>query len=116
MAQPRHYLAHYPDARFDLIELDGAPIGRLYVQRTSDEIRVIDIALLPECRGRGLGGALLQGILDEAGATGRPVRLHVERWNPAQRLYRRLAFIECGEGDGIYTPMEWAPAQVKMAS
>jgi ribosomal protein S18 acetylase RimI-like enzyme len=71
------------------------------------EIRLVDIALLPEHRGRGIGGALLRGLLDEGAVSGRRVSMHVERSNPALRLYERLGF-ERVKDDGIYWLMEWS--------
>src|SRR5690348_16787850 len=47
-AQDKHYRAHYAGATYDVILVDGVPAGRLYVYRTPREIRVMDIALLPE--------------------------------------------------------------------
>jgi GNAT superfamily N-acetyltransferase len=55
--QDVHYRRHYPDASFEVIEVDGEPAGRLYVNRRDEEIRIIDIALLPGFRGRGIGAA-----------------------------------------------------------
>ena len=83
--------------------LDSEPIGRLYVARWKDEIRIMDIALLPEYRNGGIGGGLLRDLLEEAAATSRRLTIHVQRYNPALRLYRRLglsrsakpAFISC---------------------
>ncbi|MDG4550378.1 MAG: GNAT family N-acetyltransferase [Candidatus Contendobacter sp.] len=100
-AQDHHYRTHYPGARLDLIVLDDEPIGRLYVARWKDEIRIMDIALLPEHRNRGIGGRLLRELLEEAAATGRRLTIHVERYNPALRLYRRLGFAPVGE-TGVY--------------
>jgi len=105
-AQSADYAANYPDAAFLVLLVGGTPAGRLYVDRRSDEVRIIDIALLPEHRGAGVGGALLRGILAEAAAAGKAVRIHVERMNPALRLYERLGFRRTGE-DGIYFLMEW---------
>jgi len=65
-AQHRHYQEHFGNARFDLILKDGEPIGRLYVNRRPDEIRVIDIALMPELRGHGIGSRLMEQLIDEA--------------------------------------------------
>ena len=65
-AQHQHYQKHFANAGFDLILLDETPIGRLYVDRQDDEIRIVDIALLPEHRGRGIGGHIMRDILDEA--------------------------------------------------
>lgn len=107
-AQHHHYQSQYPNARFDVIVADGEDVGRLYVAPVSGEVRLMDIALLPQHRNRGIGRALVQDVLDEASRQGRRVSLHVEAQNPAKRLYARLGFIEAGE-DGIYQRMEWAP-------
>jgi RimJ/RimL family protein N-acetyltransferase len=108
-AQHTHYQQHYPSARFDVIELGGRPIGRLYVDRRPDEILIVDISLLPACRGAGIGTGILRGLLAEAAATVRPTRIHVELTNPAQRLYRRLGFVLIADR-GVYRLMECAPA------
>ena len=107
-AQRRYYLSTYQDARFDIIEQEETPVGRLYVHRLHDEIRVIDIALLPEHRGRGLGGGLLRAVLEEAAAVGKSVYVSVERFNPAMRLYQRLGFVAI-TNDGVYRLMKWSP-------
>jgi ribosomal protein S18 acetylase RimI-like enzyme len=106
-AQDRYYQERYPDTAFLVVERDGAPIGRLYVDREPEEIRLIDIALLPKHRGAGIGGALLADLLDEARRTGRVVRIHVETFNPAMRLYERLGFRRIEER-GVYWLMEWS--------
>lgn len=111
-AQHKYYMEHFPRAAFDLILLDGDPIGRLYIDRRDDEIRLIDIALLPEHRGGGHGGAIMNNILAEGGQAGLLVRIHVEHNNPAMRLYRRLGF-EKIEEQGVYHLMEWAPERLK---
>ncbi len=107
-AQTAHYREHYPDAYQAVIEVDGAPVGRLYLDRRTDEIRIVDIALLPEARGHGVGAHLLRRVLEEGAARGVPVRIHVERFNRALGLYRRLGFSEIGES-GVHVFMEWTP-------
>ncbi len=116
-AQSRHYREHFADASFDLIELDGVPIGRLYVYRGEHEFNIIDIALMPDCRGRGIGGFYLRSVLDEARAAGCAVVIHVEQNNPAMRLYLRLGFKRV-KAVGIYWFMRWcdAPNQENTAS
>lgn len=107
-AQHHHYQKYYPEASFDLV-LDGEePIGRLYVSRWEREIRLVDVALVPAARGRGIGTALLRDLLAEGERTGKTVSIHVERFNPALRLYRRLGFREIEE-KGPYYLMEWRP-------
>jgi ribosomal protein S18 acetylase RimI-like enzyme len=107
-AQDRHYREHYAGASLDVVEWDGAPAGRLYVARWTDEIRIIDIALLPEFRGRGIGTRLLRGLLDEAARARRRVSIHVEKHNPALRLYARLGFAPIADR-GVYLLMEATP-------
>ena len=107
-AQHEHYQKHYPNARFDLILSNDKPIGRLYLDNWDDEYRLIDIALLPEYRNRGLGSRLLQQILQQAASEDKAVRIHVEHFNPALRLYQRLGF-RLLEDKGVYQFMEWQP-------
>lgn len=107
-AQHGYYQEHYEDSHFDVILHDGEPVGRLYVARWDDELRVIDIALLPEHQRQGLGTALLRKLMAEAHAGGKPVRIHVEHNNPALGLYRRLGFKRTGD-TGVYWLMECAP-------
>jgi ribosomal protein S18 acetylase RimI-like enzyme len=105
-AQDRHYRANYPGATFDVIEVDGEPAGRLYVHRGPAEIRIMDIALAPAFRGRGIGTGLLRELMEEAAGSGRSLSIHVELNNPARRLYERLGFVPAGE-HGVYVLMRW---------
>jgi ribosomal protein S18 acetylase RimI-like enzyme len=107
-AQHRYYQEQFPDASFQIILRDGAPAGRLYLGRWASEIRIIDIALLPEHRNAGIGSALLGEILAEADRAGKPVSIHVERFNPALRLYERLGFTRAGD-NGVYYLLERPP-------
>jgi ribosomal protein S18 acetylase RimI-like enzyme len=121
-AQDRHYHAHYPEARFDVIERAGTPVGRLVVDRKEGVIHLLDIALLPAERGAGLGSALLRELQEEAVVRGSAIVLHVARTNPALRLYSRLGFRVLRE-EAVHVAMEWRPrdeafleAQPKTAS
>jgi ribosomal protein S18 acetylase RimI-like enzyme len=107
-AQDAWYRERYPGATLDVIEVDGVPAGRFYVHRREREIRLMDVALLPEHRGRGIGSALLHDLFAEAAAAGKRVTVHVEEYNPARRLYERLGFKKIGE-HGVYHLMEWRP-------
>lgn len=107
-AQRRHYRTHFPDCAFDVILRDGEPVGRLYLDRRPREYHVVDVALLPEARGQGVGTALFQALFAIAWAERVGVGLSVERSNPAQRLYRRLGFRQTGAG-AVYLALEWRP-------
>ena len=105
-AQHAHWQKHYHDTDWLLVLHDSAPVGRLYLSRWAREHRIVDIALLPEHRGQGLGAALLQDLLDEAGRAGKSLTIHVEKMNPAMSLYRRLGFVKEAE-EGVYDLMRW---------
>jgi GNAT superfamily N-acetyltransferase len=105
-----HYQTYYWDAAFLILERGGEPVGRLYVFRGPRDHRIVDISLLPEVRGAGVGGALLKAVQDEAASQGKSVSIHVEKFNPAQNLYRRLGFREAGD-KGPYWLMEWQPQE-----
>jgi ribosomal protein S18 acetylase RimI-like enzyme len=103
-----------PDAAYDVVLVSGLPVGRFYVNRGTRELSVIDMSLLAAHRGRGIGTALLAGLLREADEKGLPVGLHVERHNPARRLYERLGF-EVVEDLGVHLRLV-RPSQVNTAS
>lgn len=107
-AQHTFYQEHFTQARFDLILLNDEPIGRLYLDRRTEEIRIIDIALLPAYRNGGLGTILLKEVLEAGTAAKLPIRIHVELDNPALHLYQRLGFVQLQE-DGLYYLMERRP-------
>lgn len=107
-AQHKHYQVYYADAAFDIIELDGKPIGRLYLDRRKDEFRIVDIALLPKYRRQGIGSHFMKSVMAESAERGLPVRIHVEHNNPAMNLYLRLGFVQI-DTNGIYHLMEWKP-------
>lgn len=110
LAQYQHYHKHYADADFRIVECEGRSAGRLCVHRQGREIRIVDIALLPEFRGQGLGTRLLEDVLEEGEATGLVVTIHVEKHNPAQRLYQRLGFVPI-EDNGVYWLLERKPSE-----
>jgi ribosomal protein S18 acetylase RimI-like enzyme len=107
-AQDRHYRAHYQGAALDVILVNGEPAGRLYVHRTSHELRVMDIAVLPAFRRRGLGERIFRDLFAEADRDGKRVTIHVEVQNAARRLYDRLGFrvVDEGEPSPVYVLME----------
>jgi ribosomal protein S18 acetylase RimI-like enzyme len=107
-AQHCYYHEQYPDADYLVVQKDDVDIGRIYLHRRADELRLIDIALIPESRNQGLGCQLLRDLLDEGQASALPVRIHVETYNPAMALYLRLGFNPV-EDQGVYQLMEWQP-------
>jgi GNAT superfamily N-acetyltransferase len=107
-AQHQHYQLHYPDAEWLVVERGEKPIGRLYMEEWPSQIRVIDIALIPGSRGEGIGAAILRDVCALARGLGKKVSIHVEKNNPAVRLYHRLGFMPA-EDKGVYDLLEWSP-------
>jgi ribosomal protein S18 acetylase RimI-like enzyme len=95
--QHTQYLQNYKNASFEIILLDKIPIGRLYVDRRTNEIRIIDLSLLTEYRSQGIGSKILKDLIAEANEKNLPLNLHVIQNNPAIRLYERLGFNKVGE-------------------
>jgi ribosomal protein S18 acetylase RimI-like enzyme len=108
-AQQAQYRGHYPNARQDLVVMHGDIIGQIQIAVLDDELRLVDLSLLPEYRNRGFGGALLRDLLEEAADANKRVILHVSQGNPAARLYERYGFSHAGD-QGIYWRMEWVPS------
>jgi len=107
-AQYQHYQLHYPTCEKNIVEKDGKPIGRLWIDEWRDQIRLVDIALTPESRGSGIGTKLLNDVMERGVKAGKPVTIHVEAYNPALRLYERLGFVKV-DTNGVYYLMKWTP-------
>lgn len=104
-AQQNHYREHFPAAAHDLVLVDGQPAGRLYVDRRASEIRILDITLLAAYRGRGIGSALINALIEEATETGKSVSIFVENYNPSRPLFERMGFRQL-EDDGLNLLLE----------
>jgi ribosomal protein S18 acetylase RimI-like enzyme len=89
-AQHAHYSKHRVGSDFRVISRNGEAIGRLYLAHWNSEHRIVDIAFLPAHRRKGLGEALLRDLLDEAAGAAKALSIHVEKFNRAMSLYRRL--------------------------
>ncbi|HEY7404292.1 MAG TPA: GNAT family N-acetyltransferase [Candidatus Angelobacter sp.] len=108
-AQQQWYKMSYEQAEHQIIEHEGASIGRLMVLRKPDSVLLVDIALLPEFRGQGIGGDMIRELIQQCNQQKLPLRLQVLRLNPAQRLYERLGFKTTAE-DQMYLQMEKQPS------
>lgn len=107
-AQTTHYTQFYPAAAWSIVECDGVRAGRLVLDRAVDHLHILDIALMPEFRGRGIGTALLRQVLAEAAARHLPLRLFAFTGERAMGLYLRLGFVPLND-DGIHTELVWRP-------
>ena len=106
--QQEHYQNTFPTASHQIILSSGRPVGRLYIARLEQEIRIVDITLMPSERNAGIGSFLLRGLVDEAGRVGKVIRIYVENYNPSLSLFERLNF-KALEQHGIHLLLEWSP-------
>ena len=109
-AQQDHYAKKYPTASHDIIMSDNRPVGHLYVARLDQEIRIVDITLMPAERNAGIGSRLLEQLLDEANGSGKITSIYVEEFNPSLRLFERLGFSP-SEQHGIHLLLQCNPSQ-----
>ena len=107
-AQQEHYAKHYPAANHDVIMFDGRQVGRLYVARLDQEIRIVDITLLPGERNAGVGSYLINQLLDEADRTDKVTRIYVEEFNPSLNLFNRFNFSPIQQ-DGFHLLLQRTP-------
>lgn len=113
--QHAHFVRHHAKADFWIVE-QAKPLeplhaaGRLYLDRSGESWRIVDISLFAEARGSGLGGALIAWVQEEAAATGKGVALQVAENNPrARALYLRMGFADAGPAAHGHQPMMWRP-------
>ena len=107
-AQSQSYRADFPEARFDVIELDGAPVGYVIVAVSDAQARVVDLAIVPERRGGAIGEAVIKCVAAEAQSRALPLRASVLNGNQGSlRFCRRLGFELIGEPSAFYTELEW---------
>lgn len=107
-AQSQSYAATCPQAAHEIICAEGEPVGRMITDNTADAMILVDIALTPAWRGRGIGTTLVRELQAQCAVLRKPLRLHVAKTNRATRLYERLGFIPVGETE-VYRLMEWNP-------
>ena len=105
--QRREYDTRFPDADYRIIMVDQQPAGRIWVGSDDQQLRLLDIALLPEFQNRGVGTALLESLKTEAENAGKALRHMVFVLNNnADRFYERLGFKKIDDF-GAYKHMEW---------
>jgi GNAT superfamily N-acetyltransferase len=92
--------SHWEEAR--VIEVDGQSAGLWKLWRREDAWWILQVQLMPEHQGRGIGASLIRGLQAEARESGMPLKLMVLKANPALRLYERLGFVVVGDDDHGY--------------
>ena len=105
-SQHAHYHQYYPRGEYLLILLDGRPAGRLYVAEIAEEVRLMDVTLLPGARDARIGTPIIKALMAEAAALNKPLRIYVENYNRSHGLFTRLGFVKIGES-GYSDFLEW---------
>ena len=109
LAQLDHYRKQCPEASYQIIEFRGRPIGRLFVDRRSTEIRILDITLLPEHCGQSIGTPIIRELMAEASRSGRSLSIYLDSFGPASRshsVFSRLGF-KPAESSEFHTLFVW---------
>lgn len=106
-AQHTHYQRYFSKADFCIIEYKNKPIGRLYLLETEEALHIVEISILPLWRNKKLGSSIFNDIMTKASKFGKAVSIHVEKFNPALRLYERLGFKLVHEVNDVYIKMQW---------
>lgn len=110
LLQHQHYIQHYPDTDFMILEHGPLAVGRYYLQAGVPDYLVVDISLLADKRKMGIGSLLLTQTQEDARAQGTGVLLHVSKTNPqARRLYEKLGFI-AKESGATHDTLHWCAA------
>jgi GNAT superfamily N-acetyltransferase len=107
-AQKQHYAAQHPEAAHEIICADGTPVGRIYLDRSSEAFHILDITVLAEHRNGGIGSFVLRQVVDEAARAAKPVTIYVENFNPSRRLFNRMGF-EQVEEKGFHLLLKKSP-------
>lgn len=107
-AQQDFYSQKYPQADHSIVLSNDRPVGRLYLARLQDQLRIVDVTVLPEARNAGIGSFLLKELQGEAYRNGKPLRIYVENFNPSLRLFERLGFKPIEE-QGVHLLFQWPP-------
>jgi GNAT superfamily N-acetyltransferase len=111
--QRKEYDARFPDARYEVILIDGEPAGRIWTGSNYEQIRLLEIGILPQFQNRGAGTLLLRQLIEEAKAARKPLRHMVFVLNDdAHRFYERLGFTMI-EDLGAYKHMEYGGKKSK---
>jgi len=105
-AQHSHYLSQYPEASYQIILSASEPIGRIYVLREEEVIRILDVTLLLDHRNAGVGTELIRELIHEADQSGKALHIWVEDFNPSTRLFERLGFSKVQQ-DGFNCLLEY---------
>jgi RimJ/RimL family protein N-acetyltransferase len=109
-AQQEHYKNYYRGSEHQIIISDEEAVGRIYVAREDDDIKILDITILPEKRGAGIGTPIIKELMLKAETEGLPLSIQIETFNPSARLFERLGFVP-KENNGLNILFEWRPAK-----
>lgn len=110
MAQQQSYHEQFPEGVHNLLLVEDIPIGQVFLHDIPTELHLVDISLIPEYQGRGIGSQLIQDLCRQAQHLHKPVRLQVLQFNRAQVLYHRLGFVITASADMRFH-MEWRPQE-----
>ncbi len=105
-AQLTHYQTEYPNAEYSIILFEAQPVGRLYLDRREAEIRIMDITLLPEHRGKGVSSPIIRHLMEEASASGKKLSINLDKLSQSQPIFEQFGF-KPSEDSGFHVLYVW---------
>ncbi|MBS1792006.1 MAG: GNAT family N-acetyltransferase [Acidobacteria bacterium] len=107
-AQLAHYQNEYPNAEYSIILFDDQPVGRLYIDRREDDLRIMDITLLPEHRGKGISSPIIRHLMDEASVLEKRLSINLDKLSQSQPIFEHFGF-NPAEDSGFHVLYAWHP-------
>jgi GNAT superfamily N-acetyltransferase len=105
-ARRRDRAAHYPEAGEQVIMLDGRPVGAILVDRSSERILIVDLALVHAARQQGIGTTIVAALAAEAAQRGVPLRATTQSSNAGARQFYARAGLQEIEDDGLNVSLQ----------
>lgn len=114
--QDLHYRTHFPMTDRRIVTVQGQPVGRLYIMRGDPMWTLVDLSILPEVMGQGIGSQLIDLMLSEADAARRPISLHCAMNNPVFELYKAKGFVEVRQESADWVMERWPHSAARGAT
>lgn len=110
IAQLNYYQSEFPNSEHWVIEADGKPVGRLFLDRREAQFRILDITILTPHRGKGIGLPVIRYVMNEAATVGKTVGINLDLYSSSQPIFERLGF-KATEKTDSHTLYVWQAGQ-----
>jgi RimJ/RimL family protein N-acetyltransferase len=109
-AQRQQLRAQFPRAEHEILVVDGTDVGRIVVDHSGPDVRIVDITIALGHRRQGIASTVLSEITDDAKAAGRDVRVALWSGNAAARATCERVGLAAVSDEGGYLELALTPA------